>query len=143
SRQLELVGVMDQDEKRATRFSRYSSVFRYQSLDELLDDTKVELVLNLTNPRSHFEITKACLLAGKHVYSEKPLTMSLSEGQELANLAHKQGLSLSAAPSRLLGETAQTLWKALREKKIGTVHLAYAEMDGGLIHRAQYKEWIN
>ena len=71
-RQLQLVGVMDQDEERATRFSRYYSVFRYSFLDELLDDTRVELVLNLTNPRSHFEISKACLMAGKHVYSEKP-----------------------------------------------------------------------
>jgi len=142
-RQLQLVGVMDQDEERATRFSRYYSVLRYSSLDELLDDTRVELVLNLTNPRSHFEISKACLMAGKHVYSEKPLATSFPEGQWLVNLANEKGLSLSAAPSRLLGETAQTFWKALRKEKIGKVYLAYAEMDGGLIHRAQYKKWIN
>ena len=142
-RQLQLVGLMDQDEERATRFSRYYSVLRYSSLDELLDDTRVELVLNLTNPRSHFEISKACLMAGKHVYSEKPLAMSFPEGQWLVNLANEKGLSLSAAPSRLLGETAQTFWKALRKEKIGKVYLAYAEMDGGLIHRAQYKKWIN
>ena len=142
-RQLQLVGVMDQDEERATRFSRYYSVFRYSFLDELLDDTRVELVLNLTNPRSHFEISKACLMAGKHVYSEKPLAMSFPEGQWLVNFANEEGLSLSAAPSRLLGETAQTFWQALRKEKIGKVYLAYAEMDGGLIHRAQYKKWIN
>lgn len=134
---------MDRNEKRAASFSRYYSVFRYHSLAEILDDTRVELVLNLTNPRSHFEITKACLLAGKHVYSEKPLAMTCSEAHELVNLAHKEGLLLSAAPSRLLGETAQTLWKTLRQKMIGRVYLAYAEMDGGLIHRAPYKKWIN
>src|SRR5713101_8463127 len=88
-RQLDLIGVMDRDEKRATRFSRYYSVFRYHSFDDLLDDRRVELVLNLTNPRSHFEISKACLLAGKHVYSEKPLAMSFSEAHELVNLAHE------------------------------------------------------
>jgi predicted dehydrogenase len=143
--QLELVGVMDRDEKRATSFSRYYSIFRYHCLAELLDDRKVKLVINLTNPRSHFEVTKACLLAGKHVYSEKPLAMSFSEAHELVNLAHEKGLSLSAAPSRLLGETAQTMWKALRQKMIGRVHLAYAEMDGGLglIHQARYTKWIN
>jgi len=141
--QLELVGVMDQDEKRAATFSRYYSIFRYHSLGEVLEDKKIELVLNLTNPRSHFEITKVCLLAGKHVYSEKPLAMSFPEAQELVNLAHEQGLSLSAAPSRLLGETAQTLWKALRQEVLGTVYLAYAEMDDGLIHRMPYQRWIN
>ena len=75
--------------------------------------------------------------------SEKPLAMSFPEGQWLVNFANEKGLSLSAAPSRLLGETAQTFWKALRKEKIGKVYLAYAEMDGGLIHRAQYKKWIN
>jgi predicted dehydrogenase len=69
--------------------------------------------------------------------------MSFSEAHELVNIAHEKGLSLSAAPSRLLGETAQTMWKALRQKMIGRVHLAYAEMDCGLVHRAQYKKWIN
>jgi predicted dehydrogenase len=141
--QFQLVGVMDRDEKRATNFSRYYSVWRYYSLMEILGDSGVELVLNLTNPRSHFEITKACLLAGKHVYSEKPLAMSFSEAHELVNLAHEKGLSLSAAPSRLLGETAQTMWKALRQKIIGRVYLAYAEMDATLVHRAPYKKWIN
>lgn len=81
--QLDLIGVMDQDEKRAARFSRYYSVFRYHSLDELLDDRRVELVLNLTNPRSHFEISKACLLAGKHVYSEKLHSPSSTETSSL------------------------------------------------------------
>jgi predicted dehydrogenase len=141
--QLELVGVMDQDEPRAARFSEYYSVPKYRSLDELLQDKKVELVLNLTNPKSHFEISKASLLAGKHVYSEKPLAMSFSEARELVNLAMEKGLSLSAAPSRLLGETAQTLWKALRNSAIGTVRLVYAEMDGDLIHRMPYKGWVN
>jgi len=68
--------------------------------------------------------------------------MSFSEAHELVNLAHEKGLSLSAAPSRLLGETAQTMWKALRQKMIGKIHLAYAEMDGGLIHRAPYKNGL-
>jgi predicted dehydrogenase len=142
-RQLDLIGVMDEDEERATRFSRYYSVSRYRSVDELLDDRRVELVINLTNPRSHFKVSKACLLGGRHVYSEKPLATSFSEARELVNLAKEKGLSLSAAPSRLLGETAQTLWRVLREKEIGIAHLVYAEMDGGLIHRMRYKEWVN
>jgi predicted dehydrogenase len=101
------------------------------------------MVINLTNPRSHFEISKACLLAGKHVYSEKPLAMTLSDAQELVDLAHRQGLVIASAPSRILAETGQTMWKALRENVIGKVYAVYAEMDGGLIHQTRYREWSN
>jgi predicted dehydrogenase len=140
---LELVGVMDRDPERASRFSAYHSVPAYGSLDELLEDDRVEIVLNLTNPRSHFSVSKACLKAGKHVYSEKPLSMELSEAQELVDLAEQQGLSISSAPCSLLGETAQTLWKALREKQVGQVRVVYAEMDDGLVHRMPYKKWVS
>ena len=141
--ELQLMGLMDRDEKRSAKFSAYYSVPKYPSLDGLLEDRRVKLVINLTNPKSHFSISRACLEGGKHVYSEKPLAMSHSEAEQLVNLAEQKGIRLSSAPSRLLGETAQTVWKALREKVIGTVRLVYAEMDGGLIHRTQYKKWIN
>ena len=141
--QIQLMGVMDRDDQRAARFSAYFSVPRYRSLDELLVDPRVELVVNLTNPRSHFAVSKACLEAGKHVYSEKPLATSFSEAKQLVDLADQKGLLISSAPSRVLAETAQTLWKALRENVVGTVYLIYAEMDDGLVHRMPYKKWIN
>jgi predicted dehydrogenase len=140
---LELTGVMDRNQDRATRFSSYHSVPVYGSLDELLEDRKVELVLNLTNPRSHFEVSKACLLAGKHVHSEKPLAMSVAQAEELVNLAEERGVGIASAPSRLLGETAQTMWKALRDGAIGKTWLAYAEMDDGLVHKMPYKSWVS
>ncbi|MEQ8384567.1 MAG: Gfo/Idh/MocA family oxidoreductase [Coleofasciculus sp. A1-SPW-01] len=139
--ELELVGVMDRDQDRASRFSAYHSVPTYPTLDELLQDSHVELVVNLTNPSSHFAVSKACLEAGKHVYSEKPLAMELSQAEELVELAEKQGLYISSAPCNLLGETAQTIWKALREKAIGRVRLVYAEIDDGLVHKMPYKKW--
>jgi predicted dehydrogenase len=109
----------------------------------LLEDRTVEIVLNLTNPKSHFSVSKACLKAGKHVYSEKPLAIALSEAKELVELAEQQGLYISSAPCNLLGETAQTIWKAIREQKIGKVRLVYAEMDDGLLHRMPYKKWLS
>jgi len=139
--ELELVGVMDRDQDRASRFSAYHSVPTYPTLDELLQDNNVELVVNLTNPSSHFAVSKACLEAGKHVYSEKPLAMELSQAEELVDLAEKRGLYISSAPCNLLGETAQTIWKALREKAIGQVRLVYAEMDDGLVHKMPYRKW--
>jgi predicted dehydrogenase len=139
--QLELVGAMDKDPDRAKHFSSYHSVPIYSTLEELLADPKVDIVLNLTNPRSHYNISKAALEAGKHVYSEKPLAMEFSQAQELAALAEQKGLYIASAPCSLLGETAQTIWKALRENAVGTVRAVYAEMDDGLVHRMAYKQW--
>jgi predicted dehydrogenase len=140
---LELAGVMDILDDRAAKFSKYYKTRKYNSLEELLDDPGVELVVNLTNPRSHFAVSKACLEAGKHVYSEKPLAMTIPQAQELVKLARDKGLLISSAPSRILADTAQTVWKALREDLIGKVRMVYAEMDGGMLHRLPYKEWHN
>jgi predicted dehydrogenase len=140
---LSLVGVTDRDRRRAAAYSAYYALHEYSSLDEVLNDRRVELVLNLTNPGCHFAVSKACLEAGKHVYSEKPLAMSFQEAQQLVALADRKGLHIASAPSRILAETAQTMWKAIREDTIGEVHAIYAEMDGELISRAPYKEWVN
>jgi predicted dehydrogenase len=140
---LRFAGVMDRDGSRSAAYAAYYSVPKYESLNDVLNDQNVELIVNLTNPRSHFSVSKACLEAGKHVYSEKPLAMSFAEAQLLVKLAEQKGLRIASAPSRLLAETAQTFWKALREKAVGTVHAVYAEMDGGLIYRSRYKEWVN
>jgi len=141
--ELRLMGVMDKDETRSVKYSAYYSVPKYNTLEDVLNDRRVELVINLTNPRSHFVVSKACLEAGKHVYSEKPLAMSFPEAKQLVALAEQKGLYIASAPSRILAETAQTIWQALRENTIGNVYLVYAEMDGGLIHRMKYKEWVN
>jgi len=140
---LHLVGVMDRNSQRSSAFAAYYAVRKYGSLDDVLNDGKVQLVINLTNPRSHFAVSSACLAAGKHVYSEKPLAMSFSEGQRLIELARNNNKLIASAPCRVLGETAQTMWKALREEVIGKVRAAYAEMDNCLLCRLPYKEWIN
>lgn len=141
--ELELMGVMDRDQDRALRFAAYHSVPVYPSLEELLEDQRVEIVVNLTNPGSHFSVSQACLESGKHVYSEKPLAMELSQAEAIVDLAEQRGLYLSSAPCSLLSETAQTVWKALRNNVIGPVRLVYAEMDDGLVHQMPYKKWFS
>lgn len=141
--ELELIGVFDQIQARTNSFATYHSVPSYGSLEELLEDPKVEIVLNLTNPRSHFKVSQASLEAGKHVYSEKPLAMDLSEARQLVELAEKKGLYICSAPCNILGETAQTIWKAIRENRIGKVRLVYAEMDDGMVHKMPYQKWIS
>ena len=142
--QLELIGVMDRISDRATKFAAFHSIPQvYPTLEALLADDRVEIVVNLTNPSSHYEVSKACLEAGKHVYSEKPFSMDMAQAIELAQLANQKGLALSSAPCNILSETAQTIWKALREKQVGTVRLVYAEMDDGLVHRMAYQKWVS
>lgn len=141
--ELELVGVMDCIQERAASFAAAYSVPFYESLEKLLEECCIDIILNLTNPRSHFSVSKTCLEADKHVYSEKPLAMELSEAKELVELAKQRGLYITSAPCSLLGETAQTIWKALRENQIGNVRLVYAEMDDGMIHRMPYQKWLN
>jgi len=131
---LELAAVHDRDQKRASQVEAYYSVRSCPTLEALLADPSVELIVNLTNPDSHFEVTRACLEAGKHVYSEKPLAMVFSQARELVELANAKRLHLSAAPCGLLGETAQNLWRALRRGEIGRVRVVYAELDDGPVH---------
>ncbi|MBI1367298.1 MAG: gfo/Idh/MocA family oxidoreductase [Planctomycetes bacterium] len=141
--QLTLVGVFDRDADRSRKMAELCGCEDYASFDKLLADERVELVLNLTNPSSHYAVTRACLEAGKHVYTEKPLAMDLGEARQLVELAKARGLALSSAPCTLLNEAAQTLWKALRERQVGDVKLAYAEMDDGMTHLMPYQRWIN
>lgn len=142
--ELKLVGVHDLREERVAAFTKRWPARIYKSLQEIVDDPAVELVLNLTNPRSHFEITKRCLEAGKHVYSEKPLAMVPAEAAQLVELAEAKGLYLSSAPCSLLSETAQTMWKAIKEGAVGRVRLVYANFDDGLIApKMSPWNWLN
>ncbi|XXF78079.1 Gfo/Idh/MocA family oxidoreductase [Myxococcaceae bacterium GXIMD 01537] len=139
--QLQLLGVMDRDGARAERFGHFYRVPVYRSYEKLLADGRVELVVNLTNPDSHYAVTRAALEAGKHVYSEKPLAMDMGEAEALVALAESKGLLLSGAPCSVLGETAQTLWKALRQEAVGRPRLVYAEIDDGPIHLMAPEAW--
>jgi predicted dehydrogenase len=142
--ELELIGVTDRQGDRATKFAKFYNIPRvYSSLAELLADDRVDIVVNLTNPSSHYEVSKAALIAGKHVYSEKPMAMEMPQAEELVDIARAKGLIVSSAPCSALGETAQSIWKALREKQLGHVRLVYAEMDDGMIHEMPYKKWLS
>jgi predicted dehydrogenase len=138
---LQLAGVFDVDEHNLQSFCRRWSTPSYSDLQQLLDDASVEVVLNLTNPRSHFEVTRRCIESGKHVYSEKPLAMDSAAARALVDLAEGRGVYLACAPCSVLGESAQALWKALREKVIGRVRLVYGSFDDGLIAPRQ-SPWL-
>jgi predicted dehydrogenase len=140
---LDLQGVVDHNLSRADIVADHYGTKTYPSTEALLADRKVELVVNLTDPDSHYEVSKASLLAGKHVYSEKPLSVDFAEAKELVALAEEKGLLLSSAPCSILSETAQTLWKAVRDGAVGRVHLVYAELDDNPIYLMRPEGWAN
>jgi predicted dehydrogenase len=76
---------------------------RGESVDELLAAEDIDIVVNLTVPSVHYEVSRRALAAGKHVYSEKPFVLALREGKDLARLAARRGLRVGAAPDTFLG----------------------------------------
>ncbi len=77
------------------------------SVDALLADPKVEIIVNLTIPRAHVEVGLRAIAAGKHVYGEKPLGITYAEGKRLADAAKAAGLRLGSAPDTFLGGAHQ------------------------------------
>jgi predicted dehydrogenase len=136
-----LRGVHDIDTARQRQFAKYYDLAEFGSIDAVLADPGVEIVVNLTPPEQHYAVTKRCLEAGRHVYSEKPLALDLDEARHLVDLAEKQGLQVVSAPSSFLGPAAQTLYQAVRRGERGEPRLIYAEMDDGMVHRIGYENW--
>ena len=93
---------MDAARSRAAEFG-----IRADSVDALLLADDIDMVVNLTIPAAHFEVSKRVLEAGKHVYSEKPFVLSLEEGAELKRLAEAGGLRIGSAPDTFLGGAHQ------------------------------------
>ncbi len=132
----------DLDPGRRRAFTSHWKVPLAETFEDFLAATSTsDLILNLTNPRSHYAVSKACLEAGRHVYSEKPLAMSMEQAFDLYNIAAERNLCLASAPCSLLGEAAQTAWRALRDGMIGAPLLVYAELDDGFISQAPYQFW--
>ncbi len=92
-----------------------------QTIEDLLTNEEVDVVVNLTIPDAHFPVSKAILLSGKHVYSEKPLVLTLEQGEELRRIAKEKNLSVGCAPDTFLGGAHQLARKYIDEGGIGRV----------------------
>lgn len=99
---LEVIGLADMKpevaEKKAAEFGLTAV-----SVEALLADPRVEIIVNLTIPRAHVEVGLRALAAGKHVYGEKPLGITYAEGKQLADAAKAAGLRIGSAPDTFLG----------------------------------------
>lgn len=100
------------------------------TVEEMLARPDIDLIINLTIPASHASVDVAALEAGKHVYSEKPLAITLEEGREVLNKADLKGLRVGCAPDTFLGSGVQTAKAAIESGQIGRPIAATAFMMG-------------
>jgi len=106
--QIEVVACTDLVRERAVLRSGQFGIGRVCTREELLADPGVELVVNLTIPSAHHEVTMAALAAGKHVWTEKPLGVDREQGAEVVRGAAGRGLLVGCAPDTMLGAGLQT-----------------------------------
>lgn len=119
-KEVELLAVCDLVREKAEKAKEEYRIPKiYDTMEELFRDEDIDIVLNLTRPYEHYEVSKAALLAGKHVYSEKPLAATLEEGEELVKLAQDKKLLLGGAPDTFLGAGIQTCRKLIDLGLIG------------------------
>ena len=117
---LEVRAVADMNMEAATaRAAEFNT--KAQSVDDLLANKDVDVVINLTIPDAHFGVTKRILQAGKHAYSEKPLVLTLEQGKELRDLAAAKGLAVGCAPDTFLGGAHQQARAVIDEGRIGII----------------------
>ena len=116
---VEIVACADLLVERAEEQARSYGVPKACTPDEMLADPNVEVVLNLTVPAVHAEVSLAALEAGKHVYTEKPLAVSREDGRLLLEVAKARGLLIGCAPDTFLGGGLQTCRKVMDEGIIG------------------------
>jgi predicted dehydrogenase len=89
------------------------------TVEELLADKSIEIVLNLTVPKAHVPIGIAALEAGKHTYAEKPLGINRDEARKLVSLAQQKNLRVGCAPDTFMGAGIQTARKVIERGMIG------------------------
>jgi predicted dehydrogenase len=139
----EVVAICDINEEHLETARKYvnDDCRLYTDSDKMIEDPDVEAILIATPNHTHRQMAEKAFSLGKHVFTEKPMTMTFSEAQVLVELANAKGLYFSSAPCGVLGETAQTLWRALNNREIGKVLAVYAEIDEGPIQLRQPHLW--
>jgi len=116
---LECVACADIVPARAKARAKEFGVPRACCVNELLADPDIQIVVNLTTPQAHAEVSLAALHAGKHVYTEKPLATTRADGLRILELAAERDLRVGCAPGTFLGGGLQTCRKLVDDGAIG------------------------
>jgi len=119
-RNLRVAAVADQVHERALAKAVEYGIHAC-TVEQMLADESIGIILNLTIPNAHFDVCLAALNAGKSVYVEKPLSIGLEEGEQLSALAAEKGLRIGCAPDTFLGSGLQTCRRLIDDGWIGDV----------------------
>jgi predicted dehydrogenase len=92
-----------------------------QTPDELLKNSELDVIVNLTVPAVHYKVTTDILSAGKHAYSEKPFVLSVEEGKAIKKMADERRLKVGSAPDTFLGGAHQQARAIIDSGKIGRI----------------------
>ncbi|HEX2684904.1 MAG TPA: Gfo/Idh/MocA family oxidoreductase, partial [Ferruginibacter sp.] len=123
----ELYGVYERTKNLAAE--RYACIKTFRTLEAMLADDAIELVIVNTPNYTHFEFAKLALLAGKHVVIEKPFTNTVAEAEELIALAEKQSKKISVYQNRRWDSDFKTVQKVVRQKLLGEIVEAEIHFD--------------
>lgn len=141
--QLNLVSAFDVDAQRMASFCVRYGAEEATGVGAMLADPRVVIVVNLTPPHAHDVINQRVVAAGKHLYSEKPLGLSSERVTCLLDQAERNRVLIAGAPCSVLGGSAQTLAKAVRDGVIGSPRLVYAELDNGALPYLGSEQWTS
>jgi predicted dehydrogenase len=136
-----IAGVFDVDGARLEQFSAHHNLKTYKSEAELLSDETVDAVAVLTGPKQHFDLASSALAAGKHVYCEKPMAMTLDDARNLVAQAQKADLVVVSAPANTYSDAFKLAQATISNAEIGVPKLVYAEMEDGAVFREQWQHW--
>ncbi len=143
---LDVVGCSDIQPEKASKTAKKYEI-KALSMEEILEDPSIEMVINLTAPKAHYDVIKRLLYAGKHVYTEKVLAVGQEKAKELVELAASKNLYLGASPDTFLGAAIQTgrfvldsgiigeptgcLAVLNRDNRVGAEFIPYIAQEGG------------
>lgn len=136
--ELEFAGATDLELSRAETFCKEYGGKVYPDFDAILQDDSVDVVLNLTVHRAHFDLNSRAMKAGKHVFTEKPMALNYKDAAELIRISEETGRLIGAAPITYMGEGVQTANRFLEADRLGKLRVVYAEANWGQIER-----WIS
>lgn len=125
---LDVVACADILVYRAEERAREFGIPKFYSVDDILKDPDIDIVVNLTVPAAHAEVSLAALAAGKHVHSEKPLAITRTDGQRIIGVGKAANLRVGGAPDTFLGGGLQTCRKLIDDGVIGVPVAATAFM---------------
>ena len=134
---LEVVGCCDLKQELADAAAAKYNI-KVMTMEEIIADKSIEMVINLTPPLAHYSVIKQLLNGSKNVYTEKPLASELTEVEELVKLADEKNLYLGASPDTFLGSAIQTAKEVVHSGLIGEVTSCTASINRDYSFMAEY-----